>query len=119
MLTELNRRLDVIGGYIDGVNERAEGNMPKLTPPFPNRLLRRQEVAEQVEEFLFAPNLKELHESIPESYVGPEFIRQLLESGNGEVGQFMDDWPRQFDLDRAEFLSLTAIRNSNGAPQQL
>jgi hypothetical protein len=122
MLSELNRRLDVIDGYIDCVNERAEANTPKLIPPFPNRVLRRQEVAEQVEEYLFSPNLKELHESIPENYAGPEFIRQLLESGNREgVPQNSEELARApvYDLDRVEFINVTAIRNSEKAPQHL
>ena len=79
MLQELNRRLDKISGFVDGINERIENDTSDLIPPNPNRLLRRHKIESQIEENLFSADLQQLHESIPRSYIGPEFIRQLIE----------------------------------------
>jgi hypothetical protein len=83
-LRTLNRRLDHLSGFIDCVTERAESNIPAVMPPDPNRLLRRQFIRKQVDESLFSPNLIELYESVPQSYAGAVFIRQLLEAETAE-----------------------------------
>ena len=120
MLQELNRRLDAIGGYIDGVNERSEANMPPLAPPYPNRLIRRQQIEKQIEESLFSPNLHELHNSIPSSYMGPEFIRQLLEAETQEEKiQEIKDNRKVFALDHKEYVSVMAQRKSEKAEQHV
>ena len=120
MLGELNRRLDAIGGYIDCVTERSEAHMPRVAPPYPNRLIRRMEIAKQIDQALFSPDLHDLHESIPETYVGPEFIRQLLESQtHAESLQDARDKNREFVLDRKEYISLLATRKSQNAPQSV
>jgi hypothetical protein len=120
MLRELNRRLDAIGGYIEGVSGRAESNMPATTPPCPNRLLRRQEIERQVEQSLFAPKLDDLYQFIPRNYMGPEFIRQLLEGKTPEETRREVQQNRKFlDLDRRELVSITVNRKSDKAPQRL
>jgi hypothetical protein len=113
MLKELNRRLDVIGGYIDCVNERAELNMPKTQPPFPNRLVRRDEIERQIDESLFSPKLQDLHQFIPRNYMGPEFIRQLLEAETAEeVRRDAEATRRLLDVDQKEFVSTLVRRKS-------
>lgn len=120
MLQELNRRLDAIGGYIDCVSERSEANMPRVAPPYPNRLLRRQEIEKQIEESLFAPNLEELHGAVPQNFVGAEFIRQLLEAETREEAlEEARERSREMVLDRKEYLSLLATRRSENAPQHV
>jgi hypothetical protein len=120
MLRELNRRLDAIGGYIDGVNGRAVSNMPATTPPHPNRLLRRQEIERQVEQSLFAPKLDDLYQFIPRNYMGPEFIRQLLEGETPEEVHGETQQNRKFlDLDVRELVSVIVNRKSRKATQRL
>ena len=120
MLQELNRRLDAIGGYIDCVAERSEANMPKLSPPYPNRLIRRLEIERQVEESLFSPNLQELHDSVPKTYIGAEFIRQLVEAETEEeAAQDRKDNRKEFMIDHKEYMGLLATRKSENAPQHV
>ena len=117
MLQELNRRLDAIGGYIDCVSERSEANMPRVAPPYPNRLLRRQEIEKQIDESLFSPDLETLHNSVPPNFIGPEFIRQLLESEIEE--EVLQDKNQEMVLDRKEYISLLAARKTEKAPQHV
>lgn len=117
MLQELNRRLDAIGGYIDCVSERSEANMPRVAPPYPNRLLRRQEIEKQIDESLFSPDLERLHNSVPPNFIGPEFIRQLLESEIEE--EVLQDKNQEMVLDRKEYISLLAARKTEKAPQHV
>lgn len=118
MIQELNRRLDAIGGYIDCVAERSEAHMPRVAPPYPNRLIRRMEIAKQIDESLFSPNLQSLHESVPENYVGPEFIRQLLEAQTREEAiQDIRDEKHEFVVDRKEYIGILASRKTENAPQ--
>ena len=120
MLQELHRRLDVIDGYVCGVNERAETNMPDTSPPFPNRYLRRMEIAKQINESLFSPNLHNLHESVPRNFVGPQFIRQLLEAETREERLREErEKKKTLYLDGTEYRSLLAIRNTKKAPVQV
>jgi hypothetical protein len=113
MLRELGRRLDAIGGYIDCVNERAELNMPKTQPPFPNRLLRRDEIERQIDQSLFSPKLNDLYRSIPRNYMGPEFIRQLLEAETAEeVRREVEAKRKVLDLDQKEFVRTLVRRKS-------
>ena len=116
MIEELNRRLDAIDGYIDCVNQRAEQNMPSLTPPNPNRLLRRQYIEKQIEESLFSPNIEELHSSIPPNYSSAKFIRQLIE--NDENDQKAQN-SKEFMLDKSEYTSVLASRQSKNTYQNL
>jgi hypothetical protein len=116
MLRELNRRLDAIGGYIDCVNERAELNMPATQPPFPNRLLRRDEIERQIDQSLFAPKLEDLHCFIPANYMGPEFIRQLLEAETSEeIRREIEATRKVLDVDQREFVSTLVRRKSEKA----
>jgi Glu-tRNA(Gln) amidotransferase subunit E-like FAD-binding protein len=84
MLHDLNRRLDELGAFIESVTEKAERNMPHLAPPCPNHLHRRREIERQVAESLFSVNLGEAFESVPRTYIGPAFVRQLLEAETPE-----------------------------------
>jgi hypothetical protein len=112
--------LDAIGGYIDGVNGRAESNMPATTPPCPNRLLRRQEIERQIEQSLLAPKLEDLYQFIPRSYMGPEFIRQLLEGKTRKEVQREIQLNQQFmDVDQHELVNLIVNRKSDKAPQRV
>ena len=120
MIEELNRRLDVLNGYIDGIHERSEANMPEECPPYPNKYQRRKLIEQQVEESLFSPNLRELHDSFPQNFYGPVFVRQLLEAENSE------DEPDQVGprrtkiaLDATEFRSIQTIRATENAPQHV
>ncbi|EAY20839.1 hypothetical protein TVAG_436630 [Trichomonas vaginalis G3] len=116
MIEELNRRLDAISGYIDGVHQRAEDNTPESVPPYPNRYLRRKLVEEQIEQSLFSPNLKQLHESVPQKYVGPEFIRQLLEAENLEDDPVVDGPQKtKMYLDKTEMSSIQTLRYTEKA----
>lgn len=120
MLSELNRRLDAVDGYIDGVHERSEQNMPDLQPPYPNRLIRRKIIEEQVENSLFSPNLQELYDSVPQSFMGAEFIRQLIEHESPEERRdAVIDARVTMELDRTEHTSILAERNSRKAPQHV
>lgn len=120
MLTELNRRLDVIDGYVDGVHAKAEANMPELAPPYPNRLIRRQKIYEMVEENLFSPDLQQLHESVPRTFMGPEFIRQLIENEKPEeIERDEKEKKKILLLDNTEYTSVKAKRNTKKAPQKL
>lgn len=121
MIEELNRRLDAISGYIDGVHQRAEDNTPESVPPFPNRYLRRKQVEQQIEQSLFSPNLKQLHESIPQNYVGPQFIRQLLEAENLEDDPIIEGGPQKTKmyLDKTEMSSIQTLRLTEKAPQHV
>lgn len=116
MIEELNRRLDAIDGYIDCINQRTQQNMPELTPPNPNRLIRREIIAKQIEESLFSPNLEELHNSIPSSYASPEYVRQLIENDKDD---YVDHQPEKFMLDKSEYTTIMAERNSRKAIQNL
>ena len=78
-MEELDRRLDRIGGFIDGVSQRIEQNMPSVTPPYPNRLLRRRKVAEMIDKNPLSVDLASVKDMVPESYATPESIKQLLE----------------------------------------
>jgi len=117
MLEELNRRLNAIGGYLDGVNERTQRNFPKEAPPFPNRYIRRKMVEEQIEDSLFSPNLNELHEFVPKHYCGPEFIKQLIESENVEDDPTNNVKTSEVFLDQREFTSIMAMRNTEKSAQ--
>jgi hypothetical protein len=117
MLKELNRRLDAIGGYIDCVNERAESNMPKTQPPFPNRLLRRDEIERQIDESLFSAKLQDLSRFVPRNYMGPEFIRQLLEAETDEeIRREAQAGRKVLDIDQMEFVSTLVRRKSETVP---
>ena len=78
-MEELNRRLDAIGCYIDSVNDRNEANARAVAPPYPNRLLRRQQIKKDVDRELFSANIQDLHDSVPPNYTSAEFVRQLIE----------------------------------------
>ena len=120
MLQELNRRLDVIDGYVDGVHAKAEANMPEIAPPYPNRLIRRQKIYDMVEENLFSPDLQQLHESVPRSFIGPEFIRQLIENEKPEEKKREEKEKRKtLILDSTEYTSVMAQRNTKKASQKL
>ena len=120
MIEELNRRLDVLSGYIDGIHERSEANMPEECPPYPNRYQRRKLIEQQVEESLFSPNLKELHESVPQKFIGPVFVRQLLEAENSE-DEPEETGPNRtkIALDKTEYRSIQTIRATENAPQHV
>jgi hypothetical protein len=116
MLRELNRRLDAIRGYIDCVNERAEFNMPQTQPPFPNRLLRRDEIERQIDQSLFSAKLQDLYHFIPRNYMGPDFIRQLLEAETAEEARREVQATRNvLNLDQREFVSTLVRRKSEKA----
>lgn len=125
MLQELNRRLDVINGFVDGINERAEANMPEISPPYPNRLIRRQQIAKQIEENLFSPDLQQLYESVPHSYGSPQesaliFIQQLIENEKPEEREREEREKRKtLILDNIEYTSVLAQRNTKRAPQNV
>jgi hypothetical protein len=105
-LRNLNRRLDHVSAFIDCVSDRAESNMPAVRPPDPNRLLRRECVRKQIEENLFSPNLVELYESVPQSYAGAVFVRQLLEAETPEEIQTQrKESQRLFAVDSGGFRS--------------
>lgn len=119
MIEELNRRLSAVGGYIDGVHQRAERNMPPDGPPFPNRYHRRKLIEKKIEENVFNINLKELHESVPRTFVGPEFIRQLYEAQNSEDEELdVPNFPC-VKLDRTEYVTVQAMRTNEAARQKL
>jgi hypothetical protein len=84
MLRDLNRRLDELGAFIESVTEKAERNMPNMTPPCPNHLVRRKEIERQVAKSLFSVNLEDMFQSIPRTYASPGFVRQLLEAETPE-----------------------------------
>ncbi|KAH0792836.1 hypothetical protein GPJ56_003246 [Histomonas meleagridis] len=117
MLEELNRRLDVIEGYVEGIHERTEQSMPEMTPPYPNRLMRRQQIERQINQSIFSPNLHELYKSVPKNYAGPEFIKQLLEAENNQSRKTKNK--KSFDIDYQEYITILAQRNSNSAPYKI
>jgi Ca2+-binding EF-hand superfamily protein len=94
--------------------------MPETAPPFPNRLLRRQEIARQIDQSLFSANLEDLYQSIPQSYMGSEFIRQLLEAETAEETRHeILETRKMFDIDQREYISIIAKRKSSKAPNQV
>lgn len=113
MLEELNRRLEVIDGYLEGVAQRCEQRAPDPTPPYPNKLGRREQVAKLIDEGLFSVDLYKVHEEYPQSYCGPEFIAQLLESAGEDSEEFTQK--KQVMLDRSEATSIQAVRNAKKA----
>ncbi|OHT05513.1 hypothetical protein TRFO_26706 [Tritrichomonas foetus] len=94
--------------------------MPEVAPPYPNRLIRRQQIAKQIEENLFSPDLQKLHESVPRNFVGPEFIRQLLEAETKEERiREAQERKKTLILDRTEYTSVLAQRNTKKASQHV
>ena len=117
MIQELQRRLDAISGYIDGVHQRTIQNTPSHCPPYPNRYLRRELVEKKIEQSEYSFDLKEIQNTVPKNFCGPEFIKQLIDAENLDDESSNNSNKINIYLDRKEFTSISALRNDENAKQ--